>query len=171
MRFVVLLASLVYCGNVVLCHEKELVEDLLNIIFKLKKNGSYGAGRLAVPAFTVTLSKDLTPQVNQIIKFDSVKTNIGGHYSPSTGIFTAPRNGLYMISATTRANGSNYLHCEMQVNGEMKEKLFGTSASTGTANAVLQLKKGDNVFIKKDHRGRENMMGKDWSMFSGCFIA
>ncbi|CAG2224925.1 unnamed protein product [Mytilus edulis] len=161
-------------NDLVLCHEKEIIEDLLNVIIKLKavkKNGSYGAARLSVPAFTVTLSKHLTPQVNQIIKFESVKTNIGGHYSPSTGIFTAPRNGLYMISATIRPNGSAYLHCEIQVNGEMKEKLVGTRGSTGTANAVLQLKKGNKVFIKKDHRSGENMMGKDWSMFSGYFIA
>jgi hypothetical protein len=53
----------------------------------------------------------------------------------------------------------------------MYEKAFGTDYSTGTVNAVLQLKVGDKVFIKKDHRGgRETMLGRHWSMFSGYFI-
>lgn len=117
------------------------------------------------------MSKDLTPQVNQIIIFDSVKTNVGGHYSPSTGVFTSPRNGLYMISATMRSTASKHLHCELWVNEGMKVKTFGTNYSTGTINAVLQLKTGDKVSIKKDHRSGEGIIGREWSMFSGYFIA
>lgn len=128
-------------------------------------------GHTSIPAFTATLSKDLTPQVNQIIIFDSVKTNVGGHYSPSTGVFTSPRNGLYMISATMRSTASKHLHCELWVNEGMKVKTFGTNYSTGTINAVLQLKTGDKVSIKKDHRSGEGIIGREWSMFSGYFIA
>ena len=126
-----------------------------------------------VPAFTATLSEDVVPPINQVIKFDTVRTNIGGHYSPRTGIFTTPKSGLYMFSATIRAGGGNgkHLHCELWVNNTMYEKAFGTGYSTGTVNAVLQLKVGDKVFIKKDHRGgRETMLGRHWSMFSGYFI-
>ncbi|XP_052101192.1 complement C1q-like protein 3 [Mytilus californianus] len=171
MIFVVLFASLICYGNIVQCHKHEIVEDLLNVIFKLKKYGGFGGGEKSIPAFTANLSKHFTPQINQIIKFDSVKTNVGGHYSPSTGIFTTPRNGLYMISATMRSDGSKHLHCELWVNDAMKEKLFGTNYSTGTINAVLQLKTGDKVFIKKDQHSGETIVGGDWSMFSGYFIA
>ncbi|XP_052102067.1 complement C1q subcomponent subunit C-like isoform X4 [Mytilus californianus] len=170
MIFSVLIASLIY-GNLVQCNKQEIIEDLKNIIFKIKKSGDFGAGQTSIPAFTATLSKDFTPPLNQIIKFDSVKTNVGGHYSSSTGVFTPPRNGLYMISATIRSTATKYLHCELWVNDVMKEKLFGNNYSTGTANAVLQLKRGDRVFIKKDNRSGEYMLGRDWSMFSGYFIA
>ncbi|VDI12946.1 Hypothetical predicted protein [Mytilus galloprovincialis] len=128
-------------------------------------------GPTSIPAFTATLSKDFTPPINQIIKFDSVKTNVGDHYSSSTGIFTPPRDGLYMISATIRSNGGQILHCELWVNDAMKEKLFGSNYSSGTANAVLKLRGGDRVFIQKDFRSGGQMLGRDWSMFSGYFIA
>ena len=60
-----------------------------------------------VPAFTAVVAKDFTPEINQIIKFDVVKLNEEGGYSPSTGIFTAPRSGLYMLSATVRSTSGS----------------------------------------------------------------
>jgi hypothetical protein len=59
-------------------------------------------------------------------------------------------------------------------NDVMYEKAFGTNYSTGTLNTVLQLKKGDRVYIKKDSKhsnSAEHMYGRYWSMFSGYLIA
>jgi hypothetical protein len=112
--------------------------------------------------------------MNEIIKFDSVRTNIGGHYSPNTGVFTVPRPGLYMLSATVRAAGDKHLHCALWVNDVMYERLFSTKYSTGSLNTVLQLKKGDRVYIKKDSKysnSAEHMLGIYYSMFSGYLIA
>jgi hypothetical protein len=56
----------------------------------------------------------------------------------------------------------------------MYERAFGTNLSTGSLNTVLQLKKGDSVYIKKDSRqsnAGEHMLGRYWSMFSGYLIA
>jgi hypothetical protein len=112
--------------------------------------------------------------MNEIIKFDSVRTNIGGHYSPNTGVFTVPRQGLYMLSATVRSTKGTDLHCVLWVNDVMYEKAFGTNYSTGSLNTVLQLKKEDRVYIKKDSKysgASEHMLGRYWSMFSGYLIA
>jgi len=112
--------------------------------------------------------------MSEIIKFDSVKTNVGGHYSPITGVFIVPRPGLYVFSATVRSTGGKHLHCALWVNHVMYEKAFGTNYSTGSLNTVLQLKKGDRVYIKKDSkysRASEHMLGRHWSMFSGYLIA
>ena len=112
--------------------------------------------------------------MNEIIKFDSVRTNIGGHYSPNTGVFTVPRPGLYMLSATVRSTSGKHLHCALWVNDVMYERLFGTNNSTGSLNTVLQLKKGDRVYIKKDSKhsnSAERMLGRYWSMFTGHLIA
>ena len=77
-------------------------------------------------------------------------TNIGGHYSPNTGVFTVPRPGLYMLSATVRSYSGKHLHCALWVNDVMHERVFGTNNTTGSLNTVLQLEKGDRVYIKKD---------------------
>ena len=111
--------------------------------------------------------------MSEIIKFDSVRTNIGGHYSPNTGVFTVPRQGLYMLSATFRSSGGKNLHCALWVNDVMYERAFGINHSTGSLNTVLQLKKGDRVYIKKDSKhsnSAEHMLGRNWSMFSGYLI-
>ena len=53
------------------------------------------------PAFTATLRGQLTLSgINAIVKFDNVILNREGGYDPKTGIFTAPRAGLYQISVT-----------------------------------------------------------------------
>ena len=112
--------------------------------------------------------------MNEIFKFDSIKTNIGGHYSPKTGVFTVPRPGLYMLSATVMSTSGKYLHCAFLVNDVVSARLFGTNYSTGSLNTVLQLKKGDRVYIKKDSKHSkpsEYLVGNHWSMFSGYLIA
>jgi hypothetical protein len=111
--------------------------------------------------------------MNEIIKFDSVRTNVGGYYSSSTGVFTVPRPGLYMLSATVRSTDGKYLHCALLVNDVMYERAFGINYSTGSLNTVLQLRKGDRVYIKKDSqssKSSEYMLGGHYSMFSGYLI-
>jgi hypothetical protein len=126
-----------------------------------------------IPAFSATLSKGFTPSKSEIIKFDSLRTNIGGHYSPNTGVFTVPIQGLYMLSATVRSISGKHLHCGLWVNDVMYERAFGTNLTTGSLTTVLQLKKGDRVYIKKDSTysgASEGMVGRHWSMFSGYLI-
>ena len=108
--------------------------------------------------------------MNEIIKFDSVRTNIGGHYR---GIHRT-KSGLYMLSATVRSTNGKYLHCAFLVNDVVSGRLFGTNFSTGSLNTVLQLTKGDRVYIKKDSKfskPSEYMLGGHYSMFSGYLIA
>jgi hypothetical protein len=112
--------------------------------------------------------------MNEIFKFDSIKTNIGGHYSPKTGVFTVPRPGLYMLSATVMSTRGKSLSCDFLVNDVMSGRLFGINFSTGSLNTVLQLKKGDRVYIKKSSKkstASEYLYGEHWSMFSGYLIA
>ena len=169
------LVFVILSGNIfdVTAHDHGIVDDLLNVILKLKKGTTYTHPR-KIPAFTAILSKDFTPSKSEIIKFDSVGTNIGGHYSPNTGVFTVPRPGLYMLSATVRSYSGKHLHCALWVNDVMHERVFGTNNTTGSLNTVLQLEKGDRVYIKKDPKygsASEQMMGRHWSMFSGFLIA
>jgi hypothetical protein len=76
-----------------------------------------------------------------------------------------------MLSATVRSDRVKQLHCELWVNNVVHVRSYGTNYSTGSLTAVLQLKKGQRVYIKKDARSGERMLGRHRSMFSGYLIA
>ncbi|XP_063408131.1 complement C1q tumor necrosis factor-related protein 4-like [Mytilus trossulus] len=124
-----------------------------------------------IPAFTAILTKTFKPGPHDIIKFDSVKTNIGGSYSAATGVFTVPQSGLYMISATVRSWGGQHIHCQLAVNDQFYAPIFGTNWSEGAISIAIQLTKGDKVCVRNDNsNGSETVTGDTWSMFSGFLI-
>ena len=59
------------------------------------------------------LSKETTIGPRAILKYDIVVTNWGGAYRPTTGIFTAPYDGLYSMSCTLMSHPSNNVHLAM----------------------------------------------------------
>ncbi|XP_062621363.1 uncharacterized protein LOC134282953, partial [Saccostrea cucullata] len=67
-----------------------------------------GCGKIV--AFHAILSKRLNNiPVNTILKFENVLTNEGKGYSPTTGKFTAPVDGVYSFSWTYSTNkGSRF---------------------------------------------------------------
>lgn len=154
--------------NSTLQAQERLLLENSKIIRAMYENITQGLSN--IPAFQATVSHDFTPPHHSVIKFDSVKTNIGGSYSSSTGIFTVPRSGLYMFSATIRSYGT-HLHCDLFVNETMKMRVHTDGIDTGTGNAVLTVRKGDRVFIRQIGSPGEKMIGREWSMFSGFFIA
>ncbi|XP_059164685.1 uncharacterized protein LOC131947478 [Physella acuta] len=42
---------------------------------------------------------------NEVITFKSVECNVGDHFNPNTGVFTAPVGGLYKASLTIKQTG------------------------------------------------------------------
>ncbi|XP_071180303.1 complement C1q-like protein 4 [Mytilus edulis] len=131
----------------------------------------YEPGRLHErPAFTASLTTTKPIHSNEVVKFDKVWLNMENAYNPITGVFTAPRNGLYFVSSTVRATHSSRLHCHLWKNNQSTLSLFGTNYSTGTINSVMPLKKGDIIYIKKDKRAGETILGGHYSMFSAYLI-
>jgi len=104
--------------------------------------------------------------------FDKVWLNSGNAYDPNTGVFTIPRTGLYMISATVRSTHGRYLHCHMRKDNEALLRIFGTGYSTGTINHVMALSKGTRIYVKHDsNRINEDILGGHYSMFSGLILS
>ncbi len=48
-------------------------------------------------SFLATRSGDLTVASEQAIVWDVVVYDDGGHYSPGTGIYTVPLDGMYLL--------------------------------------------------------------------------
>ena len=74
-----------------------------------------------------------------------VSVNIGNHFDRSTGIFTAPCAGKYLVSLS--ANASNQLPHLFYVglNSMYSAVAFGNNGGTATRSAILSLSTGDTV--------------------------
>ncbi|OPL33500.1 hypothetical protein AM593_00154, partial [Mytilus galloprovincialis] len=59
------------------------------------------------PAFFATLStKMVSLRTNHVVKFNNIKTNIGGGYDASTGVFTVRTKGTYEFAVNFITNWS-----------------------------------------------------------------
>lgn len=129
----------------------------------------------AQPAFRAFTGTTFTG--NTTVIFGSTQFNTGGHYSTSTGRFTAPIAGryfftFYLLNANSspgsfwgglRINGTSLAFAEMDWSGLYK---------TITASTVVQLAAGDYVDVQLA-QGANYATGSgagEWNAFSGYLI-
>ncbi|XP_052788242.1 uncharacterized protein LOC128223044 [Mya arenaria] len=125
-------------------------------------------------AFSSRLSKSIEDlQAWQTIVFEHVLTNKGNSYSRSTGIFKAPRRGIYVFF--THIMGSSRVNeISLQTNGKNSMYLYPAGAPYGTdANlVVLELDENDEVKVVKHGPwgGKPFYVHHAWSSFSGFML-
>ncbi|XP_071136743.1 complement C1q tumor necrosis factor-related protein 3-like [Mytilus edulis] len=83
------------------------------------------------------------------VVFYQVWTNVGNGYEPSTGVFTAPYVGLYHLTAVVASENNKSLFLKLYHNGNKTPGswLTGDGCKTGSFDVVLNLQKGDRVYI------------------------
>ncbi|TMS09038.1 EMILIN-2 [Larimichthys crocea] len=114
---------------------------------------------------TVSFSAGLTLPSFQgeigIIRFNKVLVNDGGHYNAHTGIFTAPTEGRYLVTAVLAAQRGERVEAVLSVSSRSIQKLDSTGflsgvtapsshdqcncSSSTSLSLVLPLKRGDRV--------------------------
>ncbi|XP_051984828.1 EMILIN-2-like isoform X2 [Xyrauchen texanus] len=97
-----------------------------------------------------------------IIRFDRVLVNDGGHYNPHTGIFTVPADGRYLVTAVLTAPQGEHAEAVLSVSNRSVQKLDTAGywsgrprltqnqcACGGSAsfNLILPLRRGDTVAL------------------------
>ncbi|XP_068199795.1 EMILIN-2 isoform X2 [Antennarius striatus] len=96
-----------------------------------------------------------------IIRFDKVLVNDGGHYDADTGIFTAPTDGRYLVTAVLTAQPGERVEAVLSVSNRSIQKLDTTGLLSGATAArshdqcscsssaslslVLSLRRGDRA--------------------------
>ena len=105
-------------------------------------------------AFTAGVTSSSSTWNSGTLIFDSVIVNVGNGYNPSTGVFTSPVAGTYVFYVTAVEYSKQYLQVDIVLNSVSKVKLLGEDDAgyqTGTNMVVLNLQKGDNVWVKHQY--------------------
>ncbi|XP_063414803.1 complement C1q-like protein 3 [Mytilus trossulus] len=152
-----------------------ITEDLLKTLMGMNKCPCKSTEQRKGAVFFAFLKATTTFGGNDILKFDEVTTNIGQAYNPKTGIFTAPQVGVYMILCVMMGASSSHIHYYLFKNNSMFSMGFTSRstvhhASASNNNWIVELKKGDQVYIKHRTGGKETVHGGYHSYFSGFLI-
>ncbi|XP_008298784.1 EMILIN-2 [Stegastes partitus] len=68
-----------------------------------------------------------------IIRFDKVLINDGGHYDPHTGVFTAPTDGRYLVTAVLAAQRGEKVEAVLSVSNHSIQRLDSAGFLSGAA--------------------------------------
>nr|XP_040023826.1 EMILIN-2 isoform X1 [Gasterosteus aculeatus aculeatus] len=124
-------------------------------------NAHRGPSRQTAPGVTPSFSAGLTlppfPGRAGIVRFNKVLVNDGGHYDAHTGIFTAPTDGRYLVTAVLAARRGERLEAVLSVSDRSVQRLGPTGPAgppaggqcdcggSASLSLVLPLRRGDRA--------------------------
>ncbi|XP_019611330.2 EMILIN-2 [Rhinolophus sinicus] len=140
-------------------------------------------------SFSAGLTQKPFPSDGGVVLFNKVLVNDGDVYNPSTGIFTAPYDGRYLITATLTPERDAYVEAVLSVSnasvaqlhtaGYKRESLeyhqpqgpLHTCGGPGAFHLVVHLKAGDDVnIVVTGGRLAHTDFDEMYSTFSGVFL-
>ncbi|BFZ00276.1 hypothetical protein BsWGS_03315 [Bradybaena similaris] len=133
-----------------------------------------GEGKRAV-AFSASFGRSQYFLTDQLAPFTRVYTNLGNAYDNNTGVFTAPKTGVYVFSLFAHAQFDKAFCFRIFHNDVRTVSVCGRSAGSHAASAnsvVLQVKSGDKIYAKAMHDSYiyENEQNS-YSTFNGYLIS
>merc|ERR1712137_486059 len=135
-------------------------------------------------AFTTRLTPTVLDHVNpgDVITFGDVLTNHGGGLNANSSVFTAPMGGIYILSCSlmdsqARGDGSGVmLHADIVKNGNVVlGRMFAHAEGAsyrdqGAQTVIVELQKGDRVWIRNWNSRDLGVGGELYSTFSGYLL-
>ncbi|KAJ4949240.1 hypothetical protein JOQ06_020757 [Pogonophryne albipinna] len=119
--------------------------------------------------------KDIGPfNTDIILNYKTLITNIGGAYSPSTGVFVAPVKGVYYFTIFFHAGWRHHTKLQLYMNNQLMIMTHDFSTISDKAdnegNAVfLQLNQLDQVYVHL--LAKTYVWGSDYhTTFSGFLV-
>ena len=105
--------------------------------------------------FHVQIGNRSVPE-NGVLRYDHLISNVGGGMNLKTGVFTAPKTGMYTFFFSMLKNGWVYEFTEiaLRLNGvRVGQSMTGRGFFTAVVSlqTTLKLKKGDRIDLWKSH--------------------
>ena len=105
------------------------------VYFHVQRNSSHGTGNTKIP-------------------FQIERLSVGGGMNITSGIFTAPKSGIYFFSFTgLKVNAASQLHVELYLNSIPITNALGEGSNgyfTVVLSSTLVLKSGDQISLLLD---------------------
>lgn len=140
-------------------------------------------------SFSVGLTQKPFPSDGGVVLFNKVLVNDGDVYNPDTGVFTAPYDGRYLITATLTPERNAYVEAVLSVANASVAQLHTagyrrellefhhapeaahTCGGPGAFHLVVHLKAGDGVnVVVTGGRLAHTDFDEMYSTFSGVFL-
>ena len=133
----------------------------------------------ANPAFFANVSAEISS--DGVLVFNTVRFNNGSHYSGTTGLFTAPVDGVYMFAMGTllkTPNTTSYGRLRIRINGVTQSAYTVHSSYNSTRNyeplswsGCLELDANDTVGVYFDGaNSAATYGGSGYTYFNGHLI-
>ena len=111
---------------------------------------------------------------NDAIKFNDVSINVGNGYNPGTGKFTAPVDGIYLISVSYLQQDGYTSHVRLIKDGAMYTELHSNNKGYDqlSKTVLIQLKKDENIWVRLEKSSAYAIYGSSrYTTFSGYLIS
>ena len=126
--------------------------------------------------FAAYLTNTVNIKTDEAVKFDQVDINEGGGYNPSSGIFTCPKSGTYLLSwffiNPSKGSGDRWLR--LDINGK-SNRYAGLNIDEKWNQAfrshLVVLKKGDKVKVEAYSNMAVLGNGNKHTGFSGLYVS
>uniref|UniRef100_A0A8C7IN86 C1q domain-containing protein n=1 Tax=Oncorhynchus kisutch TaxID=8019 RepID=A0A8C7IN86_ONCKI len=132
----------------IVAQQSTKLNEMGAIVEELKREN----GERPKVAFSASLSESKGPNSDDVIlAYKHVFNNIGEAYSPVTGIFRAPVNGVYYFTYTAFTTSSKGRRVSLYKNGLVMVTVtddVSDSEDGGTNGVTLQLDAGDEVYTR-----------------------
>ena len=109
---------------------------------------------------------------NDVIIFDEVVSNFGGHYNPKTGSFVCPADGVYIISVHVLARTT--MVADIMRNSDklvgVRIDRFDWQLNSGSGTIVVHGSRGDVIWMRHGYNAAGRIYATDRRTFFTCYL-